>query len=84
MRNVCLQTHLGFFAYEIARCADVRRHNDDRVLEVNKAALAVGQAAVIEHLQQHVEHVGMRLLELVEQHDAVRRASHCVVRGKTE
>jgi hypothetical protein len=26
--------------------------------EVDGAALAVGQAAVVEHLQQHVEHVG--------------------------
>ena len=37
--------------------ADVAGHDDQRVLEVDRAALAVGQAAVVEHLQQHVEHV---------------------------
>jgi hypothetical protein len=42
----------------------------DGVLEVDRAALAVGEAAVVEHLQQHVEHVGVGLLDLVEQHDA--------------
>jgi len=34
---------------------EIRRHDDQRVAEVHGAALTVGQAAVIEHLQQHVE-----------------------------
>ena len=34
--------------------------------EVHGAALAVGQPAVVEHLQQDVEHVGVGLLDLVE------------------
>ena len=55
---------------EILR-AEVRRHDDQRVLEVHRAALAVGQAAVVEHLQQHVEDVRVGLLDLVEQHDLV-------------
>ena len=38
-----------------------------RVAEIDRAALAVGQAAVVEHLQQHVEDVRMRLLDLVEE-----------------
>ena len=38
----------------------------DGVLEVDRAALAVGQPAVVEHLQQHVEDVRVRLLDLVE------------------
>ena len=50
--------------------AEVRRHHDDRVLEVDRAALAVGHPAVVEHLQQHVEHVRVRLLDLVEQDHA--------------
>ena len=49
--------------------ADVARHDDDGVLEVDRAALAVGEPAVVEHLQQHAPHVGVRLLDLVEQHD---------------
>ena len=56
--------------------ADVAGHDDDGVLEVDGAALVVGQAAVVQDLQQHVEHVGVRLLDLVEEHDAVRPAAH--------
>ena len=39
------------------RCAEVRGHDEDRVLEVDGAALGVGEAAVVEHLQQHVEDI---------------------------
>ena len=46
------------------------------VLEVHHAALAIGEPSVIEHLQQDVEHVGMGLLHLVEQHHAVGIAAH--------
>ena len=56
--------------------ADVRRHDQHRVAEVDRAALAVGQPAVVEHLQQHVEHLGVRLLDLVEQDDRVRPPAH--------
>ena len=51
---------------------DVAGHDDDRVLEVDGAALAVGQAAVVEDLEQDVEDVRMGLLDLVEQDDLVR------------
>ncbi len=54
--------------------AEIRGHDQDRVPEIGGAALAVGQPAVLERLQQHVEHVGMRLLDLVEQHDLIRLA----------
>ena len=48
----------------------------DGVAEVDRAALGVGQAAVVEDLQQRVEDVGVRLLDLVEQHDRVGLAPH--------
>ena len=51
--------------------AEVRGQDDDGVGEVDRAALAVGQAAVVEHLQQDVEDVAVGLLDLVEQHDLV-------------
>ena len=51
--------------------AEVRRHDDHRVAEVHRAALAVRQPAVVEHLQEHVEDIRMRLLDLVEEHDLV-------------
>src|SRR5205085_3867818 len=51
-------------------------HDDDRVLEIDHAPLAVGQPAVIEDLQHHVEDIVMGLLDLVKQDDAVRLAAH--------
>src|SRR2546425_836780 len=52
--------------------AEVRRHDEDRVLEVDDVAEGVRQAAVVEHLQHHVEDVGMRLFDLVEEHHRIR------------
>jgi hypothetical protein len=52
--------------------AQVRGHDDHGVLEVDRAALAVGHAPVVEHLQEHVEHVRVRFLDLVEQDHRVR------------
>ena len=56
--------------------AQVGGQDDDGVLEVHRAALAVGDAAVVQHLQQDVEHVGVGLLHLIEQHHAVGFAAH--------
>src|SRR5437667_4043141 len=52
--------------------AEVRRHDEDRVLEVDDVAEGVRQAAVVEHLQHHVEDVGMRFFDLVEEHHRIR------------
>src|SRR3546814_10819618 len=46
--------------------AKVAGENDQRVGEIDHAALPVGQPPVIEHLQQHVEHIVVRLFNLVE------------------
>ena len=37
---------------------------------------AVGQPAIVEHLEEHVEHVAVRLLHLVQQDHGVRPPSH--------
>ncbi len=63
-------------AVEQVLAAEVRREDDDRVLEVHRAALAVRDAAVVEDLQQDVEHIRVRLFDLIEQHDGVRLAAH--------
>ena len=55
---------------QLAR-AGVRRHDQDDLPEVRLAAVVVGQRRVIHHLQQDVEDVGMRLLDLVEQQHRV-------------
>ena len=54
--------------------ANVRGHDHDRVAEVDRAAMAVGQPAVVEQLQEDVEHLRMGLLDLVEQDHRVRTA----------
>ncbi len=52
--------------------AGVRRHDDDDAAEVGLPAVVVGQRAVVHDLEQHVEDVGVRLLDLVEQEHGVR------------
>ena len=56
--------------------ADVAGHDDDRVAEVDAAALRIGQVAVLEDLEQDVEDLGVGLLDLVEEHDRVALAPH--------
>src|SRR5260370_38192939 len=52
--------------------AEVRRHDQDRVLEVDDTTFAVGEASVVHNLEHHVENVGMRLLDFVKQHHRIR------------
>ena len=52
--------------------AGVGGHDDDHVAEVGLAAVVVGERAVVHHLQQQVEHIRVRLLDLIEQQHAVR------------
>src|SRR5690606_27481335 len=46
--------------------ADVARHDDHRVREVDGTPLPIGQTAIIEDLQEHVEDFGVRLLDLIQ------------------
>jgi len=45
---------------------DIRGHDHDGVLEVDRAPMSIGQATVIEQLKQDIENVVMRLFDLVE------------------
>ena len=47
--------------------ADVRSHDDDRVLEIDGVAQRIRQNAVLKNLQQDIENVRMRLFDLVKQ-----------------
>ena len=58
------------------RRAEVAGHDDDGVLEIDGAALAVGEASVVEDLQEDVEDVVVGLLDFVEEDDAVGTAAH--------
>ena len=60
----------------ISRGAHVGRHDDHGIAEVDRLALAIGQAALLQHLQQNVEDIGVRLLDLVKQHNRVRMTAH--------
>ena len=56
--------------------ADIARHHDERVSEVDLAALGVGQVAVVEDLQEQIEHLRVGLFDLVQEDQAVRLAAH--------
>ena len=51
---------------------DVGRHDQNGILEVHRSALGIGDPSIIQHLQQHVEHVRMRFLDLIKQDNGVR------------
>ena len=69
------ESQMAALLVEEAR-AQVRRHDDDGVLEIHRVAEAVGQLAVFKHLQQDVVDIRVRLLDFVEQDDGIRaRAS---------
>ena len=46
--------------------ADVRSHNENRVLEIDPSTETVGKNAIVEHLKENVEHVGVSFLDLIE------------------
>ena len=55
---------------------DVGGHDDHGVAKVHRAALAVGEPALVKQLQEHVEDVGVGLLDLVEQQHRVGAPPH--------
>src|SRR5712691_5550682 len=52
--------------------ARIGGHDQDHVAEVDPLAVVIGELAVIHDLEEHVEEVWMRLLDLVEQQHAMR------------
>ena len=63
-------------AVEQILAAEVRCKNDYRVLEVHGASLTVGYTAVVKHLEQNIEYIGVSLLDLIEQHDRLGLAAY--------
>ncbi len=45
---------------------DVRGHDHDHVLEIDRAPLPIRQSSIVEHLQQRIEDVVMRLFDFIE------------------
>ena len=56
--------------------ADVRCHHDHGIAEIDGPSLRISEPPVVHDLQQQVEHVLVRLFDLVEEHDAVGLAAH--------
>ena len=50
----------------------VAGHDDQGVLEVHHPALAIGETAVVQYLQQHVEHIRVGLFDFIEQDHGIR------------
>ena len=67
---------IGADAIQQELAAQVGSQDDDGIFKIHCAALAIGNAAVVQHLQQDVEHIGMGFFHFVEQDDAVGLASH--------
>ena len=56
--------------------ADVGGHDDDGILEVDLSALGIGKMPVLKYLKKDIEHVGMRLLDLIEKHYRIRMTAY--------
>ena len=56
--------------------AEVAGHYNDSVAEINDPPVAVGQPPVLQDLEQHIEYVGVRLFDFVEQHHPVGAPPH--------
>ena len=68
---------LGVNAVQQVLAAQIGRQDNNGVLEIHRAALTVGDTAVIQYLQQHIEHIGVCLFHFVEQNHRVGAAAHC-------
>jgi len=54
---------------------DVAGHDEDHVFEVHMPPERVGQAPFLHDLQEHVEHIGVGLLDFVEEDDRIGPAA---------
>src|SRR4029450_4856003 len=67
-RIVALGDEAGRYALADEARPEVRRHDQDGVLEIHHVPHRVRQTSVVQHLEEHVEHVGMGFLVLGEGH----------------
>ena len=72
-------SHVLFFSlilFKSILTAQVARHDEQRVLEVDRHALGICDPAIIQDLQQHIEDIRMCLFHFIEQDDGVRIAAY--------
>ena len=79
--QTCRSTFLGSAISALLLLLDIRKNllraqvggqNDDGILEVYRSALRIRDPAVIQNLQQDVEHIGMCLFHLIKQNNRIR------------
>ena len=65
------------FAHVVeVRCAQVARHDDDGVAEVDDTTLAIGQPTIIEHLQEERNKLPSSFLDFINENDGVGFATN--------
>ncbi len=50
---------------------DITGHDDDGVFEVGYTSFIVGKPAIVKHLQQNVEHIGMGFFDFIEEYNRI-------------
>ena len=60
------------------RCAEVAGHDDDRIAEIYRTSLGIGQPSIIQDLQEKIEEIRRCLFYFIEQHDTIRFFPYCV------
>ena len=56
--------------------AGIGSHDDDYIAEIGALSVIIGELAVVHHLQQHIENIGMGFFDFVEQQHAIRLFVH--------
>ena len=70
------QGAIGINAVQKVHGADVGRHDDNAVAKIHGAPLAVGQAAIVQQLQQRVKDIGVGFFYFVKKNDGIGLAPH--------
>ena len=61
----------------------IRSHYYNRIFEINHPTLIISQAAIIKHLQQYVENIGMSFLHLIKQNHRIWFATNSLCQLST-
>ena len=62
LRNQAVSSH----PLKQMRRPNVRSHDDDRILEIHCTSLSIRESTIIQNLEERIENVRMRLIDLVD------------------
>ncbi len=57
---------------------NIAGHDDNGVLKVHHTAFVICEAAIIQHLEQHIPHIRVRFFYFIQQHYAVWFTANCL------